>query len=177
MTFYPERQRRRTMRLPGYDYSALGAYFITICTHQRQRLFGRIVKGENQISPFGQIVEDFWWAVPTHFSHATLDEFIVMPNHVHGIVVIKSPVTQRNNCGQQNTLGHIMKPGTVSTIVRSFKSVTTRKINAVRSSPGSSVWQKNYYDHIIRDKRSYYHIQNYIRNNPLSWQKDKLRPK
>lgn len=175
--FYPQQNRRRTMRLVGYNYSALGSYFVTICTHQRKCLFGEIVEGKMRVNSYGQIVKGCWEAIPKHFPHANLQNFVVMPNHVHGVVMIEASATEIDRHHAQEKLGNMMKPGTLSTIVRSFKSVTTKQINILRDSKGSSVWQRNYYDHIIRDERSFVYIQNYITNNPSTWQQDQLRPK
>ena len=163
------------MRLRGYDYSSQGAYFITICTYQRACIFGKIIDDQMQLSPFGQIAKDCWQQIPTHFPNVDLNEYVIMPNHLHGIIGIKYPVAD----GQLKTtekFGNMMRPGALSTIVRSFKSATTRQINILRDAPGTPIWQRNYYDHIIRDAVSYEQIQHYIRHNPLSWQIDQLHP-
>ncbi|HSM82944.1 MAG TPA: hypothetical protein VLS96_14735 [Nodosilinea sp.] len=89
MKYNPDKHHRRSLRLKGYDYSAAGAYFITICAFQRHCLFGQVVNGEMQLNEFGQIAAECWQAIPEHFSHIELDEYIVMPNHVHGILVAK----------------------------------------------------------------------------------------
>ncbi|NER84462.1 MAG: transposase [Leptolyngbya sp. SIO1D8] len=177
MAHPPRRPRRNTLRLRGYDYSSQGAYFVTLCTHQRACLFGKILDGKTQLSPSGRIAEDFWQQIPTHFPNVELDEFIVMPNHLHGIIVIKQAVIDnRPGTSTHQKFGNMLKPGALSTIVRSFKSATTRHINLLRAAPGSPVWQRNYYDHIIRNAASYGRIQYYIRQNPLSWQTDQLHP-
>ena len=165
------------MRLSGYDYSSQGAYFVTICTYQRTCLFGEIINEQMQLNQFGQIVKDYWQQIPKHFPNVELDEFIVMPNHLHSIIVIKHAVLE-NQPGTTTAeiFGNMMKPGALSTIVRSFKSATTRQINILRAAPGSPVWQRNYYDHIIRNEVSYTQIEHYIRYNPLSWQIDQLHP-
>jgi len=172
---HPRRYRRSSLRLRGYDYSSQGAYFVTICTYQRTCLFGKIVNGKTQLSPFGQIADDYWQQIPTHFPNVDLDEYIIMPNHVHGIIFTKYSVIKKQS-GTTERFGNMMKPGALSTIVRSFKSATTRQINILRAAPGSPVWQRNYYDHIIRNAMSYGQIKQYIRHNPLLWQTDQLHP-
>ncbi|MEM9164905.1 MAG: transposase [Cyanobacteria bacterium P01_F01_bin.4] len=177
MPYHSHRHRRPSMRLRGYDYSSQGAYFVTLCTYQRTCLFGKIVNGKSQLSPFGQIADDCWQQIPTHFPNVDLDEFIIMPNHLHGIIVIKyALIKNQPGIKTADRFGNMMKPGALSTIVRSFKSATTRQINILRDAPRSPVWQRNYYDHIIRNAMSYRQIQHYIRNNPLSWQVDQLHP-
>ncbi|MEM1252673.1 MAG: transposase [Cyanobacteria bacterium P01_H01_bin.21] len=163
------------MRLRGYDYASQGAYFVTICTYRRTCLFGEIIDEKMQLNQFGQIAEDCWQQIPKHFSNVDLDEFIVMPNHLHGIIIIEYSVTQKQP-GTTERFGNMMQPGALSTIVRSFKSATTRQINILRAGPKSPVWQRNYYDHIIRNAISYGRIKYYIRHNPLSWQVDQLHP-
>ena len=177
MIHHPHRHRRRSLRLRGYDYSSQGAYFITICTYQRDCLFGKVENGKMQLSSSGQIAEDCWKQVPMHSPNIELSEFIVMPNHLHGIVVVQHTTTwHRLDASSAATFGKMMKPNALSTIVRSFKSATTRNINILRGAFGIPVWQRNYYDHIIRDAITYQRIEHYIRNNPSSWQQDQLHP-
>jgi len=177
VTYYSRRHRRRSMRLHGYDYSSQGSYFVTICTYQRNCLFGKILDGKMRLNPFGRVTKDCWKQIPQHFPHVTLDEFIVMPNHLHGIITIQHAVTQpQSEPSIEKTFDTMMKPGGLSTIVRSFKSATTRNINILRGAFGIPVWQRNYYDHIIRDAIAYQRIKHYIRKNPLSWQTDQLHP-
>ena len=130
-----------------------------------------------QLSQFGQVAEKCWQQLPTHFPNVDLDEFIVMPNHLHGIIIIKYAVAEnQSKVLPVEKFGNMMKPGALSTIVRSFKSATTRQINILRTESGLPVWQRNYYDHIIRNAMSYRRIKHYIRHNPLSWQADQLHP-
>jgi len=187
MKYNPDKHHRRSIRLKGYDYSSEGAYFITICTFQRQCLFGQIVEGDMQLNEFGQIAAECWQAIPEHFPHIELDEYIVMPNHVHGILVVKD--TRRGiavQCPypglgdtQQTTYTSVfgkMSSGSIPTVVRSYKSATTKYINIRREAVGTPVWQRNYYDHIIQNERSLQHIRHYVTNNPLTWADDQLHP-
>ncbi|MBE9140082.1 transposase [Nodosilinea sp. LEGE 07088] len=187
MKYNPHKHHRCSLRLKGYDYSAAGAYFITICTFQRRCLFGQVVNGEMQLNEFGQIATECWQAIPEHFSHIELDEYIVMPNHVHGILVaqdtrrgiaVQCPYTNPGNVPQNPYISVFgkMSPGSIPAVVRSYKYATTKRINILRDAVGTPVWQRNYYDHIIRNERSLQHIRYYTTNNPLTWADDQLHP-
>ncbi len=140
VAYYPYRHRRRSLRLRGYDYSSQGAYFVTICTHQRDCLFGRIQNSKTWLNPLGQIAEDCWKQIPAHFPNSELEEFVIMPNHLHGIIAIHRTVAQpQPDTSSAAAFGKIMKPGALSTIVRSFKSATTRNINILRGTFGTPV--------------------------------------
>ncbi|MEX0269032.1 hypothetical protein AB3R30_07810 [Leptolyngbyaceae cyanobacterium UHCC 1019] len=298
MAYNPAKHHRRSIRLKGYDYSSPGAYFITICTHQRDCLFGEIADGTMHLNQLGQIVSASWQRLPHHFLNVELDAFVVMPNHIHGILILcdrrgaalgqeichttgdaipnatPNP-TQLNPRGQEichttgdaipnatpnptqlnprgqgfcPTTGDVLPNATesnagvafgtgdalpnatesnagvafgtgdalpnatksnagvafgakigvncdvclpnaaplrsgslgaipvgiVSRIALNFKSVTTRRINRIRRMAGVPVWQRNYYEHIIRDEMALQNIRDYIETNPLSWQRDKL---
>ncbi|HBY18700.1 MAG TPA: transposase [Candidatus Marinimicrobia bacterium] len=184
-----EKHHRHSIRLPGYDYSQPGAYFVTICTQNRECLFGEIVNGEMILNEYGNRVERCWVEIPHHFSHVALDEFVAMPNHVHGVIVIVENVGARhvgaryvgaryvgarhavpphnsNQCIEQ--FGKPVR-GSIPTIIRSFKSAVTKQINEIRQTPGMPVWQRNYWEHIIRDEHELNRIRQYIRNNPMNW--------
>ena len=176
MRYDPTKHNRRSIRLKGYDYTQSGWYFITICTYQKHCLFSAIANSQSILNKFGKIASECWLAIPQHFSTIELDEFVVMPNHIHGILIITdSPNCKALSCPYQGEFG---KPvaGSIPTIIGSFKSAVTRKINIARNSSGSPVWQRNYYDHIIRDEKSLNQIRKYIINNPLSWEQDRLHP-
>ena len=172
--------------MKGYDYSSPGAYFITICTHQRECLFGEIVDGEMECSEFGAIVQDCWQQIPNHFPKIQLDASIVMPNHIHGILWIQDdgdaagkgmavPCPYTMPCPYKGEFG---KPiaGSLSIVIGSFKSVTTKRINILRDASKISIWQRNYYEHIIRSEEALQHIRQYIQNNAIVWQQDQLHP-
>lgn len=139
-------------------------YFITICTHQRQCLFGKVVNGEMQLNKIGGIVNHCWQAIPNHFSKVQLDSFVIMPNHIHGILVITNPRRDMAmpcpyppySNPQHLPKREFAKPiaGSLSIIVGSFKSAATKHINLFYGTPGTPVWQKNYYEHIIRSEES-----------------------
>ncbi|MCX8051233.1 MAG: transposase [Chlorobi bacterium] len=176
------RPNRRSIRLKGYDYTQPGAYFITIVTQDRTCLFGEVVDGEMRLNALGEIVRACWLGIPGHFPHAALDAFMVMPNHVHGIIVIADYVGARHAVPlhtvplrQRERFG---KPvaGSIPTIIRSFKSIVTKRINEHRKTPGVPVWQRNYYEHIIRSDESLNRIRQYIVENPLRWAFDLENP-
>jgi putative transposase len=157
---------RKSIRLRGYDYSQLGAYFVTICVHNRKSLFGEIVNSEMKLNNLGLIAEAAWVDLPNHFPAIVLDTFIVMPNHTHGIIIIRDT---RNI----NLLS--LRPSLAS-IVGSYKATVSRNINRLRPTPDAPVWQRNYYEHIIRNNSALHHIRRYITENPEHWPKDPENP-
>lgn len=190
VAFNPNRHHRRSIRLKHHDYTSAGFYFITICTHQRRCLLGNVMEGAVQLSEFGEIVAACWQAIPQHFSQIQLDRFVVMPNHLHGILVVTDMdkgmvVTTDTGRGmampcpyttfQSRKFGQPIS-GSISTIVGSFKSAVTKQINLLRHAPGTPVWQRNYYEHIIRDDRALHQIRDYIEHNPITWNQDQLHP-
>jgi len=190
MPYDPERHHRRSIRLKGYDYTQPGAYFVTIVTQNRACLFGEVVEGQMRLNEAVHLAQRCWTDIPNHFPHVQLDAFIIMPNPVHGILVIahhaapddvgaRHAVPQPPRTASHTpTVEQFGKPvhGSIPTIVRSFKSATTRHINILRGTPGAPVWQPNYYEHIIRDERSLNRIREYIVTNPLRWHLDHENP-
>lgn len=160
MKFDPKKHHRRSIRLKGYDYARAGAYFVTICTKGREHLFGRIEKGTVFPSEQGRIAERCWRHLSDHFWEVELDEFVLMPNHVHGIIIInhanefnvgakhlpdKGKATGVANASPLQT-PHGTQSGSLGAIIQNFKSVSTRKINRMHHTPGVSQWQRNYYE-------------------------------
>ena len=168
--------QRRSLRLEDYGYDQPGGYFVTICTFGRGNLFGEIHEGTMRLNRYGEIARECFEAIAKHFDNTAVDEFVVMPNHVHGIVVIMN-VGARHAVPVQS-LGRFGKPMATSlpTIVRSFKSATTKRINDLRQTPGLPVWQRNYYEHVIRNEQSLDRIREYISNNPARWDFDRENP-
>ena len=152
MTYKPEIHHRQSICLKGYDYSQAGAYFVTLCAWNKEYLFGEIVDGKMLLNEYGEIVMKCWEAIPIHFPHVETDKFIIMPNHVHGIVFM---VGARHAVPLRTIGEQFAKPvsGSLPTLIRSFKSAVTKSINTFRNTPGTPVWQRNYYEHIIRDDR------------------------
>jgi len=170
----PILRRRRSRRLKGYDYSQSGAYFITICTHNRECTFGHILDGEMGLNDAGRIVAEEWMKSADIRNEIELDAFVVMPNHVHGIIVIDCRGTAR----RAPTYERFGKPaaGSIPTIVRAFKSACTKRINELRGAPGAKLWQRNYYEHVIRDESDLNRIRQYILDNPARWAEDENNP-
>ncbi|MGH7601113.1 MAG: transposase [bacterium] len=220
MSYDPEIHHRRSIRLKGYDYSQAGAYFITICTHDRECIFGEIRDGQMQLNEIGKIVEAEWLKTVEIRDNVELDAFVVMPNHVHGIIIItgnagtddaigandsqysvdvtvgadrRSPddviwpdVEAQGDAPDDGIRSHVeahghaplqhaplrRKPKSIGSIVAGFKSTVTKQINTIRNTPGVPVWQRNYYEHIIRNEEACTRIQRYIVENPAQWQYD-----
>ena len=157
--------KRRSLRLPGYNYSWPGAYFVTICTHEKQNLFGNITDSSMKLNPYGEIVQLCWKDIPYHYPEVNNETFMVMPNHIHGIIILQDD--QRAGLKPAPT-----KRYALSEIVRAFKTYSSRGINELRNSPGKSVWQRSYYEHIIRSESEYQKIGEYILYNPSKWETD-----
>ncbi len=176
MNYDPDKHRRRSIRLKGYDYSEAGAYFITICTNHRECLFGDVVDGEMRLNDAGTMVRDVWRKISEHFSHADINEFVVMPNHVHGIILIYP--NGRGMACHAPTHRQFAKPiaGSLSTIVGSLKSAITRQINQIHNTQGHPIWQGNYYEHIIRSEVEMNRVRQYIIDNPAKWDDDEDNP-
>jgi putative transposase len=191
--FDPEIHHRRSIRLKNWDYSSPWPYFITICAFDRSDFFGVVDNCKMNLNQFGIIVQNAWFELSNHNSHITLDEFVVMPDHIHGIIIINPPgsvgaghrpalgtdiVPSLNGAGHRPALGTDIVPSLneaghrpaptvgLPEIVRKFKSFSGRQINILRGSTGNPVWQRNYYDHIVRTETELIRIRNYIRKNP-----------
>ena len=177
MAYSSQKHFRRSIRLNEYDYSQSGAYFITICTYKRECLFGEIVDGEMQLNEFCEIVATCWDEVPHHFENVELDAFITMPNHVHGIVIITNSVGARHASPlQYPQTPRGPKSQSLGAIVGSFKSTITKRINKIRSISCAPLWQRNYYEHIIRNEETLNRVREYILTNQLRWHLDRENP-
>lgn len=169
--------RRRSTRLRDYDYTTAGAYFLTLVTHERAALFGRVIDGEMHLSPLGYLVEREWLRSETLRHEIELGEFVVMPNHLHGVVLLRDDVSGAALSQSPSHTGLRRPSRSVSSFVAGFKATTTRLINETRSSPGHKVWQRNYHDRVIRNEREYDAIRAYIVDNPLNWAEDPENPR
>jgi REP element-mobilizing transposase RayT len=184
MTFNPQKHHRRSIRLKGYDYTQPGAYFVTLVTHDRECLFGEIVDGEMRLNEAGRMAEWTWFDLPNHIDNIELDAFVVMPNHVHGIIIIREPVgagsepapTEPAPTSAPTAPPPANRNHGLPEIVRQFKTFSARRINALRNITGRPVWQRNYYEHIIRDEKSLKRIREYIAANPQQWANDDEHP-
>jgi len=180
MSYDPNRHHRRSIRLRGYDYTRAGMYFVTICAKDRECLLGEVAGGEMRVNRQGEIVAAYWQAMPRHFSNLELDAFVIMPNHMHGIIMIVGAkhLPQFPNASplRSSQPPHGTQPASLAAIVQNFKSVSARKINLARGTPGAPVWQRNYYEHIVRNQADLQRIREYVANNPLKWDLDQLHP-
>ena len=171
-------RRRKSIRLQEYDYSQAGGYFITICTHERKCLFGKVVDGEIQMNDIGKIVKSEWLKTEEIRDNVSTDEFIIMPNHLHGILFIDEPTDRRGTVHRAPTVERFGQPtsNSIPTIIRSFKATATKQINELRNTPGLPVWQRGFYDRIVRNDDELNRIREYIHYNPLKCQLDTDNP-
>jgi REP element-mobilizing transposase RayT len=205
MSYDPDRHNRQSLRLPEYDYRAPGAYFVTICTANRRCLFGTVVDAQMRLNDYGAIVAEEWRRTEQVRDRVIIDTFVVMPNHTHGIIVITDPPDDAdddsndrselasnddadNNRGRDSpavnpyhgknpnrTFGGAIA-GSLSTIMRQFKSMVTKRINRLRDTPDGDVWQRNFYEHVVRNRNALQRIRRYIRRNPTQWDTDRIHP-
>jgi len=164
--------KRISNRLLKFDYSSPNYYFLTTCTEGKRNFFGEVVNGKMQLNGLGLIAEKFWKDIPNHYKGVSLDVFIVMPNHVHGIVIIE-PVEADTGRQYQMEAGSL-RYGSLPKIIGAFKSITSKAIHEAGLNDFS--WQKSFYDHVIRKEESLDKIREYILNNPLKWELDRNNP-
>lgn len=166
---------RRSIRLHGFDYGQPGAYFVTVCTRDRACLFGEVVEGEMVLNAFGAIVQECWQDLPNHYPHVGLYEFVVMPNHVHGIIPLTGE-TVGAGLRPAPTTDVVSRRHGLPEVVRAFKTFSARRVNELRRHPFASLWQRGYYEHVIRNERDLERIREYIVGNPVNWTKDEYCP-
>ena len=192
--FDPQKHHRRSVRLQGYDYSQVGAYFVTIVTWQREFLFGDIVYKEMMLSPYGEIVQKWWNEIPVHFPNVETGAFVIMPNHVHGIIFIvegrRGTVSVPRDYGENTILqnNHVvgitqggktppLRKPTLGQIVAYFKYQSTKEMNRIENTGTvTKFWQRNYYEHIIRNDKDLQNKTDYIESNPHLWDEDDENP-
>ncbi len=206
MPYDPRVHHRRSIRLRGYDYAQPGLYCVTIVVQGRRTIFGEIVEGAMRANDVGRIVEEVWGELPAHFACADTDAFVLMPNHVHAIVVICEPDERSNRVGAGLAVGggeggetppslraaalavgaseggetpplpvFFGRP-TLGQVVAYFKYRSAKRINALRGTPGEPLWQRNYYEHVVRDERDLQRLRRYIEENPVRWDLDDENP-
>lgn len=175
--------KRRSLRLPNYDYSQPGAYFITICSWQRACLFGKVIDGIMHLNQIGGIARDQWLRLGLRFPHSDIYSYIIMPNHMHGIIVINSEISdtpeslEGSTCtplAQTHCARKHVSPGSLGAIVRAYKASVSWYIHALGGFNRKPIWQRNYYEHIIRDEQELQTIHDYIETNPQTWEQDRL---
>lgn len=196
--YNPTIHHRQSIRLKNYDYSIEGLYFITLCVIDKKNIFGEIIDGKLYLNKFGKIAKEEWAKTPEIRKNTSLGEFIIMPNHMHGIISIDYQINET----KKEDIGKFQSPSqTIGAIIRGYKGATTKRINnlirEIKASPSTgelqfapaespeqalkylsgegSIWQRNYYDIIIRTEKAFTNISNYIINNPANWKKDKLK--
>jgi putative transposase len=200
MTYDPAKHHRRSIRLKGYDYAQPGAYFVTICVRERECALGDVKDGKMALSDAGHIVQACWDDLPTHYPHVELDAFIVMPNHVHGVIVLVDDTTVVGAGLRPAPTGPaptgpaptgpaptepaptepaptaVAKRHGLPEIVRAFKSFSARRINKMRDTADTSFWQRGFYERVVRSERELGAIRQYIIDNPLKWELDRDNP-
>jgi putative transposase len=164
--FRPDKHHRRSIRLKGFDYGQNGMYFVTISVWNRESLFGQITNGKMDLSSSGELVQAVWDDLPNHHGGLELDAFIIMPNHVHAILAL---------------VGAGLRPAlsdapTIPKIIGAFKTFSARRINQARGVVGVPVWQRNYFERVIRSDRELLDTRAYILENPLCWDQDEENP-
>jgi putative transposase len=168
---------RGSIRLRDYDYSRPGAYFITICAHDRGHRFGEISGGEMHLNLAGETAWEVWRLLPDRYPGVQNDAFIVMPNHVHGIIMINDPGRAIHELPLQTVSApHNRRKMLLPTVVGFFKMNTAKRINQAGGNSGIPVWQRDYYEHIVRDERALSAIRRYIQFNPTFWPYDRDNP-
>jgi len=172
----PLRHNRKSIRLKNYDYSQAGLYFVTICTQNRLHLFGEIVNDEMVLNDAGLMVQDEWYKSEKIRDEIKIHEFVIMPNHIHGIVEITvgANVGANGRSPVQSPVKKSMQPKSIGSLVAGFKSSFTTKMNRIDGMPKRKIWQRNYWEHIIRNDNEYNRIAQYIVDNPKKWALDKL---
>lgn len=173
---------RQSIRLLDYDYAQEGAYFITLCIQDKKCLLGKIVDGTMRLNRYGQIVDEEWFKTAEIRPEIELGDYVIMPNHFHGIIHIAKrrgdpPVAlNKSRKGDRRVAPTGPKPGSIGAIIAGFKSASSKKINVLRNTPNLRVWQRNYYEHVIRNDKDHCQIIEYITNNPQQWAEDSLYP-
>jgi REP element-mobilizing transposase RayT len=158
------RERKRN-RLKNYNYSQEGYYFVTICTKDKEEWFGKVEDGKMVLNTYGEVAKSCWFDLPKHYLNCSLDSIVIVPNHVHGIIVVHG----------ERIVGNGFKPfptHDLSEIIRGFKTFSSRRINEEMKGNDKFQWQKSFYDHVIRNDRSLDNLRQYIINNPVKWELD-----
>ena len=176
MNYYSRRAARHSIRLRGYDYSQEGAYFVTLCAYNRDSLFGDIVDGEMELNELGMMATNEWKQLGQRFVSVRLDSSVVMPNHIHGIIRLVQILTVGAGLALPGNRGAASGAPTLGDVIRTFKSISAIRINRLLSRTGQPVWQRNYYEHVIRNEKSLRAIRHYVRMNPSNWASDPENP-
>ena len=200
MPYDPERHHRRSIRLKGYDYSQAGAYAVTLVSYGRETLFGEVVDGQMVLNAVGKVIAATWQWLAVRYPHVTLDAWVVMPNHLHGIIILAGDDCRGEEAGDTispsrradapassplhhhhpypSPQPHGTQPGSLNAIIQAYKAESTRRLNRMLGLYGSGnhIWQRDYYERIIRNERETDAIRAYIANNPIQWAVDRENP-
>ena len=165
--------KRKSLRLQGYDYTQYNFYFVTVCVKDRQNRFGEIRNGEMMSNDAGRMVDESWQEIPKRFGNCRLDVYVIMPNHIHGIIEINNNV-EAGSPGPNPEGGETppLRIESLSDMMGYFKYQSTKRINVLLNSQGRSVWQRSFHDHIIRNEQALNHIREYVQTNPARWSED-----
>ncbi len=174
MNYNPKNHHRRSIRLREFDYSQSGWYYVTLCTQNKKCLFGEISSGKVILNEYGKIVEEEWLKTKVIRKNIELDYYCIMPNHLHGIIIIENKIKNNTPVGATRRVAPTLQPNSLGSIIGQFKSISTKRINRLNNTPGNSIWQRNYFEHILRNENDLYNTRNYIQNNPLKWELDEL---
>ena len=188
-----KKHNRRSIRLKNYDYSQKGIYFVTICTQNHACLFGKILDGIMKLNEYGIIIRNEWVKLATTRDEIELDEFVVMPNHFHGIVAFTEPVGAIHESPSVRAIHELPSVRAIHElplhmtqiqrrnmglpkIIGRFKMLSSKQINILRKTPGTKIWQRNYWEHVVRDEIELNRIRKYTKENPIKWETDRLYP-
>jgi putative transposase len=187
MNYNPKYHHRKSIRLMEYDYANPNWYYVTICTKNKECLFGKIKDGRMILNDFGNIVGEELLKTKEIRKNVDIDYYVIMPNHIHAIIIIEYKIESNQRWDKARLVptmnnDDIRKFGnpianSLASIIGSFKSAVTKRINEHRNTPGGKVWQSNYYEHIIRNEKDLFHIRKYIEQNPLKWELDEYYKK
>ena len=176
MKYDPAKHHRKSIRLKGHDYTSPGAYFVTICVQGRACVLGEVMDGEMQLSDEGQIAAESWVWLEEQYPYVMVDAWVVMPNHTHAIITIHDDSTGGSGTGGSRTAPTVVKRKPLGRLIGAFKTVSTKQINRMHNTPGARFWQRNYWEHIVRNQTAYQRIYQYIQNNSACWEDDQLHP-
>ena len=165
-----EQHRRKSIRLKEYDYSSAGWYFVTICVQKRECVLGHVSKGDAVLSQIGRTVRECWEWLPQQYPYVDLDECVIMPNHLHGIIIIND---NRRKGGSRTAPTEVKSLGG---LIGAFKTVSTKRVRQEYGSYAGPLWQRSYYEHVIRNDADLIRIRQYIINNPACWDTDEENP-
>ena len=176
MVYDPQLHHRRSIRLRDYDYSWAGWYFVTLCTHGRECILGKAMNDSILETDLGKLVRETWAHLPNHYA-VELDDFVMMPNHIHGIIIIRdSTVGAIHESPLRKDAKSKRRKMLLSKIIGRFKMTSAKRINLLRETPGRPAWQRGFYEHIIRNDTDLHRIRIYMKNNPLQWALDEENP-